>query len=388
MSDDLLRWSTRRETEILEAIEAAGGNHTAAAAALGINQSNVSRAYARVKARAAAAGYSPEHDMTHVVPDGFRVKGVSTYYNKEGKPTGQWVKSQVDRERTEQLVREAVAALTEDIRGTAPLTAPPIRQLDDLMAVYPFGDPHIGMYAWADEAGDDFDLEIAERLTLGAVDRLLSSAPAAGTAVLLLLGDVFHMNDRKNITPGHGHVLDVDSRYAKVLQVGIKTYRHAIQRALEKHRRVIVRCVEGNHDHDAVWALAFTLAAFFENEPRVEVDLSPSKFWYFQFGKVLIASTHGDTAKHEQLGPIMATDMPETWGATRHRYWYTGHVHHQVVKEFPGVVCESFRTLAARDAYAAGHGYRAGRDMLCIVHHREHGEVERHRCDLGMIEGA
>ena len=52
----------------------------------------------------------------------------------------------------------------------------------------------------------------------------------------------------------------------------------------------------------------------------------------------------------------------------------------------PGVTCESFRTLAAKDAYAAGHGYRAGRDMRCIVHHREHGEVERHRCDVGMIE--
>ena len=43
-------------------------------------------------------------------------------------------------------------------------------------------------------------------------------------------------------------------------------------------------------------------------------------------------------------------------------------------------------TLAAADAYAAGAGYRAGRDMRLIVHDSEHGEVERHRCDIGMIE--
>jgi hypothetical protein len=177
----------------------------------------------------------------------------------------------------------------------------------------------------------------------------------------------------------------VDSRYPKVLWSGIQTFRRAVLRALEKHKRVIVRFEPGNHDPEAKWALTIAMAAYFENEPRVEVDLTPGKFWYYRFGKVLIASTHGDTAKHQLLGGIMAADRPEDWGATRHRYWYTGHVHSSNVTELPGVLCESFRTLAAKDAYAAGHGYRAGRDMRAIVHHREHGEVERHRCDVGMI---
>lgn len=115
------------------------------------------------------------------------------------------------------------------------------------------------------------------------------------------------------------------------------------------------------------------------------VDLNPSKFWFHEFGKVLIGATHGDTVKHEALLGVMASDKAEAWGRTKHRYWYTGHVHHQSVREFPGVICESFRTLAAKDAYAAGHGYRAGRDMVCITQHREHGEVERHRVDIGML---
>ncbi len=81
----------------------------------------------------------------------------------------------------------------------------------------------------------------------------------------------------------------------------------------------------------------------------------------------------------------MACDRAEDWGQTKHRHWLCGHVHHSSVTEFPGVTVETFRTLAAADAYAAGHGYRAGRDMRAIVFHREHGEVERHRCDVGMI---
>jgi hypothetical protein len=381
----LLEFATDAQRRVLLAIQE-HKTHRGAAEALGMSRGSISSAVQAVERRASKLGWSPSHDMTHVVPDGFRVRGVSTYYGEDGKPKGQWVKSAVDHDRAEEIARQAVEALSESIEGLAPITEPPKHALVDLLAVYPFGDPHVGLYCWAKETGNDFDLEIGRSLTLGAVDRLISSAPAAATAILLLLGDVFHMDDQTNQTPAHRHQLDVDSRFVKVLQVGIETYRHAILRALEKHQRVIVKAIPGNHDPHAIWSLAFTLSAYFSNEPRVEVDLSPSKFWYYRFDKVFIGSTHGDTVKHGQLGGIMAADCPEDWGQTKFRYFYTGHVHSKAVTELPGLVCESFRTLAAQDAYASGHGYRAGRDMLCIVHHRSHGEVERHRCDVGMLQ--
>lgn len=387
IDDRLLEWATDRDRQYVEAIKE-HGSARAAASKLGVHHSSITKALVALRKRAARAGYSPDHGMTHPVPDGFVVRGVSTLYKPDGQVAAQWVKSAADQSRAEELAREAISVLSEQVRGMAPLTAAPIKTHADLLAVYPFGDPHVGLYTWARECGEDFDLEIGRRVTLGAVDQLVTSAPAAETAVLLLLGDVFHANDQTNTTPGHKHQLDVDSRFVKVLQVGIETYRHAVLRALEKHKRVIVKCIAGNHDPQSIWALAFTLAAYFDSEPRVEVDLGPSKFWYHRFGRVLIGSTHGDTVKHEQLGPIMACDRAEDWGATTYRYWYTGHVHHSAVKEFPGVTCESFRTLAAQDAYAAGHGYRAGRDMRCIVHHREYGEIERHRCDVAMLEAA
>jgi hypothetical protein len=355
---------------------------------LGVGKTAVQQSIAILKRNSALRGYAPEHDMNKIVPDGFKVKGVSTYYDADGKTRGQWVKSSADEEKRAQLVKEMYQAMASEIPKMGIIAAPSQAASADLLNVIPMGDPHFGLYAWAEESGDDFDTNIARQLTLGAVDRLMASAPHAETCIILPLGDVFHANDQSNVTPGHKHQLDVDTRFVKVLGIGIQTYRHAIIRALEKHPKVIVRFVSGNHDPQAIWALAFTVHAFFEDNPRVTVDLSPSKFWYYEHGKVLIGSTHGDTVKHETLLGVMASDQAEAWGRTKHRYWYTGHVHHQSVKELAGVICESFRTMAAKDAYASGHGYRAGRDMVCITQHRLHGEIERHRCDLGMIEHA
>jgi hypothetical protein len=386
IDEKLKEWATPRQVEVIDAVNK-HKSLRAAAKALGVNYTSIGQSIRLAKKKAAIFGYSPEHDLKRPVAPGQRLRGASLLY-KDGKaePVLTWVKTERDGAQADEILREFVEYLTKDAKGLSPAVAAPAQAYPDLLAVYPWGDPHFGMYAWARESGDDFDLEVAERLTLGAVDRLVAAAPPAETAVLLPLGDFFHANDQTNQTPAHKHQLDVDSRYPKVLMVGVKAVRHAILRLLEKHPKVIARFEPGNHDPEAKWALALTIAAYFENEPRVTVDLTPGKFWYYRFGKVLIGSTHGDTAKHAALGGVMAADRPEDWGATKHRYWYTGHIHSSTVTELPGVVCESFRTLAAKDAYAAGHGYRAGRDMRLIVHHREYGEIERHRCDVAMVE--
>lgn len=381
----LKNYATPGQQRYIDAVNALGSIE-AAAKSLGVSPVSVDRALRAAKSKAALSGIAPESGMTHEVPHPFVVKGVSTLYDENGNQRAQWVKTSRDDTRAEEVVRQFVESVVGEIRGKSPAIKPPKYANDDLLAVYPMGDPHFGMYAWAKESGEDFDLETAERLTLGAIDRLVASAPSASTAIILPLGDFFHADDQTNQTPGHKHQLDVDSRYPKVLMVGIKALRHCILRALEKHAKVIVRMEPGNHDPHAKWALALTIAAYFENDDRVEVDLSPSKFWYYRFGKVLLGSTHGDTVKHEALEGVMASDRPEDWGLARYRYWYTGHVHHSGLKEFRGCVCESFRTLAAKDAYAAGHGYRAGRDMVCIVHHKDYGEIERHRCDVAMLQ--
>jgi hypothetical protein len=386
IDEGLKPYATDTQRKYIDAVNEHGSVRKAAKS-LGINNACMIRGIHAAERVAALRGYSPGHDMTKTVPDGFKVKGVSTYYDEEGKVRGQWVKSNADEARREAILKEFAQSLADNVKGLAPVTPPPKKRADDLLCVYPWGDPHFGMYAWWQDAGADFDLDIAERLTCSAVDRLVASAPEGSTGLLLNLGDMFHADNQKNVT-NSGHQLDVDGRWSKVQQVGLRAKIHCIRRMLERHSRVVVRINKGNHDGHSSYALSLMLSCYFHDEPRVEIDLSPAVCWYYQFGRVLIGSTHGDTIKGKDMMSIMAADKPVEWGATGFRYWYVGHVHHHDSKEYPGGIVEYFRTLAARDAWHQGQGYRAGRDMRCIVHHRDHGEIERHRCDVGMLEPA
>jgi hypothetical protein len=239
------------------------------------------------------------------------------------------------------------------------------------------GDPHLGMYAWAAETGQDFDLQIAEHNLVAAVDHLVGLAPRAKQALIVNLGDFFHADNKQGTTTG-GTRLDNDTRWGKVLGVGIRTMRRCIDRALQKHEKVRVVCEIGNHDDHSAVMLAIALEMYYEREPRVEIDTSPAKFHWYEFGANLIGITHGDTARFSELGGVMACDQPEAWGRTKHRYWYCGHVHHDSVKELHGVTVETFRTLAPKDKWHADKGYRSGQDMKLDVIHRLHGRQTRH----------
>lgn len=335
-----------------------------------------------LRRQAAKRGWAPSSDMTKATPDGYHVKGVSTYYKVQPDgskvPSGQWVKTNKDEEHKVEALLEAMEHVADAWRGLADPAAAPGAAEADLLAVYTMGDPHLGMYAWAAETGQSFDLQIAERELVGAVDHLVDLAPAAEEALIINLGDFFHADNQSNQTSRAHHALDVDTRWGKVLSVGIRAMRRCIDCALVKHKRVRVVCEIGNHDDHSAIMLAICLQQYYEREPRVAIDTSPAKFHWLRFGDCLIGITHGDTVKMDQLPGIMACDRPEDWGATKYRYWYTGHVHHDAVREYPGCLVESFRTLAPADAWSRSMGYRSGQDMKADVLHRKWGRINRH----------
>lgn len=380
---------TEQEASILHLL-ISGSTQQDVSRQLDVPLRTVTRRVHNLRARAARRGLAPEHDMVKTCPDGFSVKGVSTLYTNGAdgtKVSAQWVKTQIDQERQAQLIKETIEAWCEGLRASVePVESHYEQHNQELLTVYPLGDPHFGMYAWADETGADFDLEIAESQLWAAIDYLVDKSPPSGRGVLCNLGDMFHSDNIDGKTARSGHSLDMDGRLQKVIQVGVRALRRCVHRMLEKHDRVEIINAPGNHDHVLALALNVMMTNIYELEPRVMVHSQPSMRHYLRHGKVLIGVVHGHQTKDCDLGPIMATEKPEWWGTTLHRYFYRGHHHQDKVTELRGCKVEQFRTLAPKDAYSAGGGYLSGQDMKAIVHHVEHGEIARHTFAIGMFE--
>src|SRR5690606_29950790 len=121
---------------------------------------------------------------------------------------GQWVKSTLDDERREAMIREACAAAVGELPKLSP-RKPKGTWRTDLLSCYPIGDPHIGALAWGEETGSgDWDLAIAERVHCGAMAALVEAMPASEQGLIVNLGDMLHYDSLFAITPRSGNLLD------------------------------------------------------------------------------------------------------------------------------------------------------------------------------------
>jgi hypothetical protein len=382
-------WASERQIEFLDAVNK-HGSFRAAERALKTGNDVIRRSMRALEERCSMSGFSPAHDMTKVAPGPFKVKGTSSFYSVDPQTgekvlRGQWVKTKLDDDLKEEAIRAFIEDLADSAKGLSKLVPAPDYVDDDLMTVYPMGDPHFGMYAAISETNESFDLAEADRVTRAAIDRLVAAAPPSKIGVFLELGDLFHSDNESNRTARSGNALDVSSRWSEVIQVALASMQYCIERMKAKHEKVIARFVKGNHDDHSSFAIAVALNLFYSNDPRVQIEVRPTPFWFMRFGRVLIGAAHGNTAKPADLPGIMMVDAKEHISATDHRYFFQGHVHHDSVKEYPGVKVETFRTLAATDAWHTSEGYRSGRDMKCIVLHKNFGEIERHTVGIAQI---
>lgn len=376
IDERLKEWATTpSQAEKIDAV-IKHGSYRKAAKALGVGYTAIADAIITVKKRAAKAGYSPEHDYLRPVPDGYMVKGVSTFYDKDGKPTAQWVKSAADADRQKEIMQKAFDAMAADLPRVTPVQRPQ-KTIDALCNLIVFTDYHIGQLAWHKEGGADWDLKIAEKLLLDSFIHMVDTAPKASTCVLCLQGDTLHSDGLLPLTPAHKNVLDTDGRFSKIVATAIRVIRQLIAYALAKHDRVHLIICEGNHDEaSSVW-LRQMFAALYENEPRMTVNDSELPYYVYQHGETMLAFHHGHKVNNEQLPMLFAAQYPKVWGATTKRYCHTGHRHHVDEKEYAGMTVTQHPTLAARDAHASRGGWISERAAAAITYHEKFGQVAR-----------
>lgn len=360
--------TVEQKQEAVDALEKYGSQQKAADA-LGISRTTFqSRLYAGIKA-------GLDQAIVHPAPQGHTVKGVSTLYDAGGNVAMQWVKTRSDGPDPEELA-EKLRGIFEGMTPAAPVS-PPEYTNADLATVYAIADAHIGMRAWQREVGESYDVDIATDRLRDWVGRLVASSPPSKVAVILDVGDTNHMDDGTNQTPASKHVLDVDGRIFRTLDMTVEALSGATTLALAKHDEVEVVIIPGNHNPNSYVVLLFALAERFRDNPRVKVRKEPGEFWSYRFGDCLLAAHHGDKAKPERLVMFLADEYAQDWGATKHRFLWTGHMHHHKSADIGGVRWEQLRAMTARDAYAYTHAFSGKSQLQAITLHRTAGEVQR-----------
>ena len=375
------QWEKVTEEEIVAALAQTGGVKSKAAKLLGINRTNL---FARLKRLKAAGKVLPGATLYPVMPEGQRLRGVSSLQKALDPETGetvmQWIKTDRAAEERDLAARAALDALKSEVprfEQPTPFPLTPAGTNPRLASLLTITDYHMGMYSWAEETGADWDMQIAEDLLVAWFRLALDATPYAKLGILAQLGDFLHYDSLDAVTPRSGHQLDADSRAQKMIRVSIRVLRRAINMMLDKFDEVRVLMAEGNHDPISSAWLRETFRLFYENESRVTVDVSPDPYYAVQWGKVGLFFHHGHLKKPEQLDRVFARKFRDIFGSSLKCYGHCGHLHHKVKLESPLMPIEQHATLAAADAYASRNGFLSDRTADVITYDKEFGEVSR-----------
>lgn len=385
--ESLLPYADSEEIkEFLEGLIAMDGHYRKYAKSIGVVQSSVSGRVKRLKNRAAFRGYSPEEDAAGLAPQGYVVKGKSTYYDKEGNVKGQWVKTRLDREKQIEIAKQTVDLILEGVRPLNPLPQPVTELNADLINIYHMTDDHIGMLAWGKETGKDWDLDLADKVLTSCFADMVRRSPDAESCVVSQIGDWMHYDSMVPETPTSGHILDADSRAGKMVSVACRILESLVDMALSKHKKVYLLIAEGNHDMFGSLWLRTMFRRLYRDEPRIEVVESENPYYAMQFGKNMFAWHHGHKKGLDaSTALLMAARYPEIWGATEHRVMFFGDKHHKASKEFAGMTLEQLQTLAPNDAYATRSGWMSHQATEAMTYHREWGEASRVKTNPAMV---
>lgn len=238
-----------------------------------------------------------------------------------------------------------------------------------VMACFDLFDVHFGKLAWAPETGNNYDLEIAERLYRTAFRSLVEDVKhyRIAKAVIAVGNDYLHVDNAARQTTA-GTPMDTDGRLHKIVDVATAAKISAIEYLLNHCDEIEVLYVGGNHDRLTSYFVCRETKAYFRNCERVKVDVSPIMRKRIHWGSNLIAFTHGDGLRDPRSLPtVMATEWPNEWAASTTREWHLGHLHTSkrfVTKDMDeafGVRMRWLSALSGTDAWHYENGYVGNR---------------------------
>jgi hypothetical protein len=258
-------------------------------------------------------------------------------------------------------------------------------QSDDphLLVIDP-ADIHFGKLASAYETGEDYNIHIAKQRVIDGFYGILNKSKGFNIEkVLIVVGnDVLHVDNGRSTTTS-GTFQDSDVMFHTMFNTALETFVQLVESIISDYDVDIV-FNPSNHDYASGWMFARTLAAWFRTCDNVKVMSDIKHRKYYQYGRNMIGTTHGNGAKIQDLPLLMANEEPQMWADTTFRYIYTHHVHHKQVtkfqsgKDYIGVTIESLRSPSAADSWHVTNGFCGAKKAIeGFVHSMNYGAVAR-----------
>lgn len=307
------------------------------------------------------------------LPAGMMLNAASIHVSKDGSTSG-WYKGI--------SFKSEIDAISDYLKTRTPVSKfsvnKPVKFDENHQLEWTLADLHFGLLSWGKETGANYDMRIARELVLDSAADIFSRSGKVKETVLVLMGDNFHADSTENQTRKSHHALDVDSRYQKIIPCGVDTFASAIEICLAHSEKVKVIVLYGNHDETTSQILPWILHYYFLQNPRVEVDLSPTKGRFNFWGVNATIYYHGDTTKPDRICAELMQYIAQN-DMTGFRFFHAkqAHLHKETHDDINGVSFERVPSPVAKDSFAAGNSYGSRRATVATVYHKEGGEVYR-----------
>jgi len=282
---------------------------------------------------------------------------------------------QEDEKQIDKLKKE----LIEFVKTETPIQEVKKRKQkgDNLLLIDP-ADVHIGKLCKAFEVGSEYNQQIAVKRVLEGVNGILDNAQgwSKDEIVLIIGNDILHTDTPRRLTTS-GTPQDTDGMWYENFMTATQLYKDLIYTLLEI-APVKVIFNPSNHDYTNGFFLAQLIEAYLTNDKRVSFDCSIAHRKYYKYHNNLIGTTHGDGAKVNDLGLIMAHESSKNWADCEYRYWYMHHVHHKMGKDLIGCTVEALRSPSEADSWHSRNGYIGSPKAIeGYIHNKKFGQVAR-----------
>lgn len=245
-------------------------------------------------------------------------------------------------------------------------------------------DVHIGKLSVEEETGETYNIKIAKQRCIDGVEGLLrkSSGFPLEKIMLVIGNDIIHTDTTNRQTTG-GTPQDTDGMWWQMFKEAKDLYIKIVEMLITEADVHIV-FNPSNHDYMTGFMLADTLQSWFRNNKNVTFEISIKHRKYYQYGKNLICTSHGDGAKSQDMPLLMASEAKHMWADTSYRYIYLHHLHHKIQfkwmsgKDYQGATVEYLRSPSSSDSWHTKLGYVGSPKAIeGFIHHKEQGQICR-----------